>query len=312
MQTSRLVNILKHLPELAQLLIAEGLGIFLSEISNRRKLWTSSSQIADDHTSISSGMAYSEFCRDAFETEATFLKFKSAHEYRAILEHLDYTQGKSYLQLIRNNQGVLENLKLVTGFEIGNPFTYPYKGLGRISPTQIRYAKVLQDLEFLFGDLSNYSIAEIGAGYGGQASHILTRFNVENYSVYDLEWAGKLTLKYLERSGIPITTYPVLASAGEKKRFDLVISNYAFSELYRDTQELYFENVIVNSNAGYVIYNHIHSDPTLSLTAEEFAARIPGAEILQEIPNTFAGNVLVVWGHSGKSIPSELFKAYMA
>jgi hypothetical protein len=308
MRASRPVNMLRQFVVLTRILLVEGPGILLSEISNRRKLWTSSSDIADDYTSISSGMAYSDFCREAVETEATFIKFKSAHEYRAILEHLDHTQGKRYLELIRDNQGILENLKMVSGFEIGNPFIYPYKGLGKISPTQIRYAKVLQDLEILFGKLSNISIAEIGAGYGGQAAHILARFAVEKYSIYDLEWAGKLALKYLERSGIPVNSYPVLASVGEKKKFDLVISNYAFSELYRETQELYFENVIANSKAGYVIYNHIHSDPTLSLSAEEFAARIHGAEIFQEIPKTFPGNVLVVWGHSSKNLPRNLFK----
>jgi hypothetical protein len=81
---------------------------------------------------------------------------------------------------------------------------------------------------------------------------------------------------------------------------DLLISNYAFSELHREVQEMYWERVVRNSSRGYVTYNHIAPPEAKSLTASEFAARIPGARVLPEFPLTHPANVIVVWGMRSK------------
>jgi hypothetical protein len=45
-----------------------------------------------------------------------------------------------------------------------------------------------------------------------------------------------------------------------------------------------------------------------SMTAKELISRVPGSEIFEEIPLTFPGNVLVVWGHNSINLPKNLFR----
>jgi hypothetical protein len=242
-------------------------------------------------------MEYSGLCDLAVRDSVVFSKFKCSRQYREVLEHLNYEQGLEYLKLIESNTLILSNLKLVNKFDIGHPFRYLYKKVGYVSPTHIRYAKILQDLENLFGKLDDKQISEIGVGYGGQAAHILTRWKPQRYQFFDLEQVTQLALKYINQSDMPVKILPVRADFLEKSDCDLVLSNYAFSELIREVQDLYIENVIKHASSGYLIYNHIHQELGVSYSAEEFVSKIPGAEILREQPLTYPGNVLVVWGH---------------
>ena len=91
--------------------------------------------------------------------------------------------------------------------------------------------------------------------------------------------------------------------------YDLVISNYAFSELKREVQEDYFANVVQKSKRGYFTYNDISPKEYVALSAEEFAGRIEGAEIFKELPTTAPKNVLVVWGHNREFAESRLVRA---
>jgi hypothetical protein len=281
-----------------------GFFVLICEIRNLFLHWDASKII--DHsnsngTSISSNLEYSSFCSLAVADSKVFSRFKCCRQYREVLEHVDFEQGLEYLDLIKSNSQIVQNLKLVKKFDIGKPFRYYFKRVGYVSPTHIRYAKVLQDLELLFGDFDNKVISEIGVGYGGQAAHILTRWKPLKYQFFDLEQVTELALRYIEDSDMPVRVKPIGSNLLTKSDCDLVISNYAFSELIREVQDSYIEQVINNASAGYVIYNHIHEELGVSYTAEEFASRIPGAEILEELPLTYPGNVLVVWGHKKSS-----------
>ena len=287
--------------ELVMIMFRQGLRGYFDYFRNLQLSWSASDFVARskelNHSSISDGTDYVALCQLAVESDVVFDKFKSCEEYRGILEHCDFSQGKNYLKMIEGNPDILLSLRKISLVDNGKPFTHYYKGFGSISPTQIRYAKVLQDLECLFGSLNHINISEIGVGYGGQAIHILSRWSPAKYFVYDLEWPAKLMMKNLNHTEVGLNILPEIASWLEPTLSDLVISNYAFSELFREVQEVYFENIVKNSKAGYMIYNHLHQRPEDSMSAEEFASRIPGAVILKEKPLTFPGNVLVVWGH---------------
>lgn len=288
--------------EFVMIMFRQGLRGYVDYFRNSQISWSASELLAHsselNSSSISDGTGYVALCKLAVEDDAVFEKFKSCEEYRAILEHCNFSQGKDYLKALEDNREMLLSLKRISAVDNGTPFTYYYKGFGSISPTQIRYAKVLQDLEYLFGSLNEVNISEIGVGYGGQAIHILSRWAPANYFVYDLEWPAKLMMKNLNHTEVDLTIRSEIRSWLEPTLSDLVISNYAFSELFREVQEVYFENVVKNSKAGYVIYNHLHQRREDSMSAEEFASRIPGAVILKEKPLTFPGNVLVIWGQS--------------
>ena len=286
--------------DFVNILFLQGFRGYVDFARNSKLLWSVKSLDGNFSpvgvSSISDGTEYVGVCRLAVEDDKVFVKFKSCAEYRSILEHCDFSQGREYLKMLRGNTDMVSNLRKIAELDNGKPFTYHYRGLGQVSPTQIRYAKILQDIETLFGSVNNLNIAEIGVGYGGQAIHILSRWSPKNYFVYDLEWPARLMLKNLERCRVGLSIQPMAKNWKEPVSCDLLISNYAFSELFSDIQEIYFENIVKNSKAGYVIYNHIHDNATKSMTAEEFAARIPGSIILKEEPITFPGNVLVVWG----------------
>lgn len=232
----------------------------------------------------------------AANDEKIFKKFKSNRKYREILQHVTRQQGREYTYELNKDPWIMSILPKLISDEVGMPFRYTYPGLGRISSTDLRYAKVVSDLRSLFGPLDNYRIAEIGCGYGGQAIAISKVFNILDYALYDLQPALQLAMKYIKT----VSDFQNVRSENLEflsGKSDLLISNYAFSELSREVQEEYFTKVIQGSSRGYVIYNQITPLSYNSLTAIEFAARIPGAEILHEEPLTASLNVLVVWGH---------------
>lgn len=304
-------KLLRRYPGLRALL-SRGIIGYTDFRLNRRLIWEIDKNLisnsTDNPSSISETMPYIDVCKMAVEDERYFEIFKSNKEYREVLEHCDYFEGLSYLALLNQKSKEYLNLFQITSRDSGSPQRFTYPNLGRISPTQIRYAKVLQDIHNLFGSLDALNIAEIGVGYGGQAIHIMQSNEINSYKIYDLEWPAKLALKYISQNKIPNLPKLEIEDFLTYSDSDLVISNYAFSELARDIQEIYLKNVILGSPKGYFIYNHIHSNSNDSLSAREFAARISGAKIYEEVPLTFPGNVLVAWGHNEANLPLDLFK----
>jgi 2-polyprenyl-3-methyl-5-hydroxy-6-metoxy-1,4-benzoquinol methylase len=207
--------------------------------------------------------------------------------------------GEKYLRQLKVSEVPYKTLKdLVPKINLGGPATYHFRNLGKISPTSIRYAKVHNDIRKLFGDLTNFKILEIGCGYGGLALQMMNSESLCSFDIADLEVVEQLAEKYV--LGIDPEKRNVLRIARKYKHqeFDLVISNYAFSELTRELQEEYLENYILKSKRGYMIYNHINPVEFESYSALEICEIVPGAEIIQEIPKTDKTNVLIVWGHN--------------
>ena len=122
-------------------------------------------------------------------------------------------------------------------------------------------------------------------------------FEIKKYELFDLEPALGLANRYIQDARLNLLLGNHTAPTKLPNKSDLLISNYAFSELVRNLQDQYLTDIIQNSPRGYVIYNHISPPEFRSLTAKEFASKIPGAEIFREIPTTHSENVLVVWGH---------------
>jgi predicted RNA methylase len=193
---------------------------------------------------------------------------------------------------------VISTLKEVSRLEIGDPITYPYPELGLLSPTQIRYAKILTDLIKLFPTLEGKDVLEIGVGNGGLAAQVSTHFKLNSYALVDLDDVLRLTSRTLKPFDHTVDFSFIAPSVEESRATDLLISNYAFSELHKQVQDIYFDKYVRHAKSGYMIYNHIHEDSSISYTANEMCERIPGAMILKELPLTYPGNVLLVWGIS--------------
>lgn len=281
-----------------------GVAGLLLDLKNRGLIWTLKNfkklenRSSKNRTSISDVPQYTEICAAAASNPIILSIFKRCFEYRLVLEHVTRSQAIQYLEFIKNDPNILSTITKVSEVEIGSPITYPFESLGDLSPTQIRYGKILKDIDNLFIDLDLSDIVEVGIGNGGLAAQIVNQFKLNSYRLVDLSEVLDLTRQTL-RPFIELTNFEFIEpSEVTVSATDLFISNYAFSELHKDVQDFYFKNYILHSKSGFMLYNHIHENPDISYSAQEIANRIPGSLILKENPLTYAGNVLLVWGVS--------------
>jgi putative sugar O-methyltransferase len=164
-----------------------------------------------------------------------------------------------------------------------------------ISPTTLRYLKVADDLEKLFGSLEQVDVIEIGVGYGGQCRILDALFAIKSYTLVDLKPALDLAAEFL--SHFPLRTSVRFLTMNElgPRSYDLAISNYAFTELAGEVQEIYFAKVLEGTSRGYVTFNAIVPDEYRSLDRNELCQRL-GATVLPEYPLTHPNNCIIVWG----------------
>jgi hypothetical protein len=247
-------------------------------------------------TSLSDNQAYPQVCLHASNDYLAFNEFRRDPVYNQILEHVSREQGGDYLRFISGDAEILAAMKeFKRNDDYGNPRMYEYPDVGMVSPSTLRYVKVLSDIRSLFETADNLRICEIGVGYGGQCRIINAFFRPATYCLVDIQPALALANRYLGHyivhSALTFKTMNEL----ERERFDLVISNYAVSELPRPIQDVYLSKVILPSVGGYLTYNEVTPPEFQSYRSEELAAMIPGARILEEQPLTHAGNCLIVW-----------------
>jgi hypothetical protein len=248
-------------------------------------------------TSFSDNQTYPQICLQAAGEYTHFNRFRQNPVYTQILEHVSPEQGREYLRLaVRDKElfGALEELKRNDLY--GGPCLHEYPDAGGISPSTLRYIKVLADLRQLFGSLDELTICEIGVGYGGQCRIINAMHAPGSYTLVDIQPALSLAQRYLDNY---ILNSPVTYKTMNELRVsehDLVISNYAFSELPRLIQDVYLAKIVLRSRRGYITYNHITPPEFQTYTADEILRMIPNARILPEEPLTHAKNCVIVWG----------------
>lgn len=119
--------------------------------------------------------------------------------------------------------------------------------LMRMFNTKEAYQLHLQNIVKNFGSLDGMRICEIGGGYGGQAKAILDVYKPASYRIIDLLEVCKLQSRYL--LGTIVTPSPLLYN----EDYDLVISNYALSEI--PDNKLYIDEVVKRSKHGYITCN---------------------------------------------------------
>jgi hypothetical protein len=89
----------------------------------------------------------------------------------------------------------------------------------------------------------------------------------------------------------------------EPKSIDLVVSNYAFSELPRNLQESYIQKVLSKSAKGYLSMNEqsnmvkTKEFPSPPYQLEDLRSRLPTFEVIDETPLTGPGNYIIIRGH---------------
>ena len=247
-------------------------------------------------TSISDSYNFKNVCDAASKDDAIFNNFKSNGAFTEILEHTTNNQGIGYINEIEKDCKI--DLNFIYKFKEndlqGNPkletFKDPY---GSISPSTIRYIKVLNDLISLFGDLTEFRIVEIGVGYGGQSKIIQDYFKIKEYNYVDLPEVLSLTKKYLKTFNYDNLNFLDFTSLPDKS-YDLIIPNYAITECSQEIQDLYVEKIISKSKHGYITGNDIGGFFNIkNYTKNDWLLKLPNVKITDERPLTHDKNYLL-------------------
>lgn len=254
-----------------------------------------------ENKSISIFTNYPDACLAASLNEDLFNVFKSNPDYNQVLEHVTIDFGLDYLNVIKRENPQLLEKPYIDKFKendlYGNGYIHNYDGL-LISPSTLRYIKVLSDLINIYGDLKGFKIAEIGGGYGGQCKIIKDYFEIKDYHIIDLESVNRLSEKYLDKLKVKNVRFSTSNTLNEEN-YNLVISNYAYTELDRGLQDLYKIKIIDKSDNGYITCNFINGFIPGSVfptyTKEELLNLKVNTEILPEEPLTFPNNFILIW-----------------
>jgi len=284
------INTLKQNAQSSKITLGndENINDFVGAIGNR--------SLSDNGTYISA-------VKEAVSSYRAFSSFKRDPRYQAILEHASREQGEECLAIVKSESPLL--LKKMHQFKendlVGGSTLYEFDDVGAISPSTLRYVKVVADLENIFGEKNLERVAEIGVGYGGQLVVVDKVFKIHQYDLFDLPPVLELTSKYLESHTLN-TAYSIRTLNQHKGdiEYDLVVSNYAFSELPSMLQRKYITKVLSKAKRGYLTMNSGKSNSAFQrdkLSLEELGALLPEFSIVQERPVTHPGNYIIVWGH---------------
>lgn len=207
--------------------------------------------------------------------EADLSNFKRDPRLTKIFEHASFRQALDYFKLINERDGLLL-LNKFTNDLIGNPIKNGFEGALQFSASTLQYIGVLSNLITHFGSLDSLRIVEIGGGYGGQARTICDVYKPACYHIIDLYEVTLLQSRYLkEFDCVDCFTQPT----GEE--YDLVISNYALSEIPDNKQ--YMDEVIMKSKHGYITCN------------TDFVKLAFEHKRLPDIPSEKATNYILIW-----------------
>ena len=264
----------------------------------RKSVFNSADGLSDSQASF-----YVEQVRKLLGDEALLSNFRRKYDYREILEHVSFSLGKQYLDLIKYsmpdsyNQLLLENLR---NDSFGNPYRYKYSEKLCISPTTLRYIYTAIDIERTIGLGRNESVVEIGVGYGGQAAVLESLYKVSNYDAFDLPEVISLANIYLKKINSRIRFDSRDIHRAQDKAWDIVISNYAFSELNKDLQVRYLDTILSKTSRGYMIMNsgrqNVSGRSNSKLSVNEIADFLPTMRIKEENPLTGPDNYVIYWG----------------
>lgn len=258
---------------------------------------------AKEYRSDSENGDYASTVIHALKNQKAFDNFKRSYSYRQILEHVSEDEGRSYLDILeaRSDSILSRGLSnVLISDEVGNPIKYHYAGYENpLSPTTLRYLKVTSDLKILFGS-SLGQVAEIGCGYGGQTLVNDQLLDVQSARLFDLPFVNRLIDRYLNVHLLNGAYATTVINQEEPRDYDLIISNYAFSELPKTLQLAYINKILAKSKKGYLTMNSGlgNSRSTGKLTLDELTKLLPEYKMIEEEPLTADQNYIIVWGHS--------------
>jgi hypothetical protein len=247
-----------------------------------------------------SSVPYRETCKLAATDEHYFQNFRSTEAY---FNAVECGQGGEFAAYIRNH-ATSKTIALMPEFKkldsYGNPTRNMIPDFGLFSGTTLRYILFADHISQLFDLPENYSVVEIGAGFGGQA-YVLSQLQpFSQYYIYDLPEAEMLIDRMM--STLSLQNVNSLNSYAELPvdEVDLFISNYALSECDKETQLDYLNRVVVKAKRGYMLFNdtNIYEHLTLSEFIDILQKHGIEPKVRPEPVFSYIGNVLLTWDRS--------------
>jgi hypothetical protein len=201
---------------------------------------------------------YINTLQDIIENSGSFSTFKSNAGYYSVVGCDAMKDEAGYILSdiikIKHKQLLGDLKKFRENDRIGSPPIYKTL-LGNFSPNTLRYMLVLGELEEHFGSLNEKNIIEIGSAYGGQCFIISRRHEFKSYTLVDIPKSVEISKKYLFL--LKATKNVIFEGTNQitSKESDLVISNFALTELDDIGWNFYFNNIISKTKNFYIITN---------------------------------------------------------
>lgn len=254
-------------------------------------------EIVSHKSTTGNSVPYRGVCREASLDDIVFRNFRSTKAY---FDAVECGQGVEFANYIRSH-ATLKTLSSISEVRkldsFGNPVRNVIAEFGLFSGTTLRYILFADHITRLFKLPKNYSVVEIGAGFGGQA-YVLSKIHpFSRYYIYDLPEVEMLINRMVSELSMRNVTCLDMHAELPDDDIDLFISNYALSECDRNTQLDYFMRVVVKAKRGYMLYNNtnIFNHLTLSDFIELFQENGIQPQIHPEPVFSYSGNVLITW-----------------
>lgn len=205
---------------------------------------------------------FKETVNSILENELEFEIFKQNKRYNSIVgcDSMGEPACTILVDAIKNtNKIMFDDINKFKSNDIyGQPTLYDTE-VGLFSPNTLRYILVLAEIEKYIGSLDNKKIIEIGSAHGGQCYVISKHFNFKSYTLIDMPEVIELSKKYISLLKTKNVKYNDINNVVSKKS-DLVISNFALSELDDTGINFYFEKIISKTENFYITTNIIDKE----------------------------------------------------
>ena len=211
---------------------------------------------------------YSDYVKNICDTN-DLSSFKSNPNYTYMLEHVNTHQGIQYLNCILSSTPIsvneIEELCLIND-RIGNTTKVKYDNLSiPVSPTSLRYILHAHHILTHMKTTNSDKIIELGGGYGGLCLtlyHFSKKYDVtiNSYTICDLPNIICLQSKYLTIVNPNLNVnFVESTNFGEdiKSEDAFLISNYCFSEISNENQQLYINKMFKKIKHGFMAWNNI-------------------------------------------------------
>lgn len=196
---------------------------------------------------------FADVCARVLSDESYFQSFKSDPFYSLLYQGFSYEDGWACLQTIEKDYP-----SLIAQFEqfrtsdcIGGPKIYDYGNYGMFSAMTLHDIQIAGMIQKKIGHCSR--VIQIGAGYGGLCKilHDLSLF--ETYAIVDLPEHLSLARAVLERQGISNVQFISLDELEKNGQYDLVVSDWSFSEFSRPLQKMFADRILLRARAGLIL-----------------------------------------------------------